>query len=70
MRKIRISSGKSRGLNLVSEKNENLRPTKDRIKEALFNILQFKIKEKNFLDLFGGTGQIGISPDLKRLTKS
>lgn len=60
MRKIRISSGKSRGLNLVSEKNENLRPTKDRIKEALFNILQFKIKEKNFLDLFGGTGQIGI----------
>lgn len=47
-------------MNLISEKNENLRPTKDRVKEALFNILQFKIKDKSFLDLFGGTGQIGI----------
>lgn len=47
-------------MNLISEKNENLRPTKDRVKEALFNILQFTIKGKSFLDLFGGTGQIGI----------
>lgn len=57
---IKISSGKSKGLILTSEKNENIRPTKDRIKEALFNILQFTIKGKSFLDLFGGTGQIGI----------
>lgn len=37
-----------------------MRPTKDRVKEALFNILQFEIRDKSFLDLFGGTGQIGI----------
>ena len=57
---IKVSTGKSKGLNLISENNPDLRPTKDRVKEALFNILQFKIKGKNFLDLFGGTGQIGI----------
>ena len=60
MKNIKISSGKSKGLNLISEKNDNLRPTKDRVKEALFNIIQFDINGKNFLDLFGGTGQIGI----------
>ena len=37
-----------------------MRPTKDRVKEALFNILQFEIRDKSFLDLFGGTGQIGV----------
>ncbi|MDO4200341.1 MAG: 16S rRNA (guanine(966)-N(2))-methyltransferase RsmD [Clostridia bacterium] len=60
MKFIKIASGKSKGLNLISEKNDNLRPTKDRVKEALFNIIQFDINGKNFLDLFGGTGQIGI----------
>ena len=60
MGKIRIASGKSKGMNLISEKNPDLRPTKDRVKEALFNIIQFEISGKNFLDLFGGTGQIGI----------
>lgn len=57
---IKIASGKSKGLNLISQKNDSLRPTKDRVKEALFNIIQFDIAGKNFLDLFGGTGQIGI----------
>lgn len=37
-----------------------MRPTKERIKQALFNILQFEIAGKTFLDLFGGTGQVGI----------
>ncbi len=60
MKIIKIASGKSKGLNLISRKNDNLRPTKDRVKEALFNIIQFEISGKNFLDLFGGTGQIGI----------
>ncbi len=60
MSKMKISSGKSRGMKLNFLKNDNLRPTKDRVKESLFNILQFEIKNKNFLDLFGGTGQIGI----------
>lgn len=71
MKNIKIASGKSKGLNLVSKKNDNLRPTKDRVKEALFNIIQFDISGKNFLDLFGGTGQIGIeafSRNAKKVT--
>lgn len=57
---IKVISGQARGLKLESAKNEDLRPTKDRVKESLFDILQFGIADKTFLDLFGGTGQIGI----------
>lgn len=60
MFKIKVISGQARGLKLESDKNEDLRPTKDRVKESLFDILQFDIAGKTFLDLFGGTGQIGI----------
>ncbi len=60
MFKINVVGGIIRGLKLESDKSENLRPTKDRIKESLFDILNFDIKNKIFLDLFGGTGQIGI----------
>ena len=58
--KIKVIAGNIRGLKLDSDKNEKLRPTKDRVKESLFNILNFDILGKSFLDLFGGTGQIGI----------
>jgi len=58
--KIKVVGGCIRGLVLESGKNESLRPTKDRIKESLFDILNFNIQDKVFLDLFGGTGQIGI----------
>ncbi len=71
MKGIKIASGKSKGLNLISKKSDKLRPTKDRVKEALFNIIQFDIKDKNFLDVFGGTGQIGIeafSRDARKVT--
>lgn len=57
---IKVIAGNIRGLKLDSDKNEKLRPTKDRVKESLFNILNFNILRKSFLDLFGGTGQIGI----------
>ena len=60
MFKIKVVGGCIKGLVLESSKNENLRPTKDRIKESLFDILNFDIQDKVFLDLFGGTGQIGI----------
>ena len=60
MSKIQVISGKFKGLQLESSKNENLRPTKDRVKESVFDILQFEIINKNFFDAFGGTGQIGI----------
>ncbi len=57
---MHINAGNVRGLKLKSLKNEDLRPTKDRIKKSLFDILRFKLSGKVFLDLFGGTGQIGI----------
>lgn len=60
MFKIKVVAGAIRGLKLESSKNENLRPTKDRVKESLFDIINFDILNKTFLDLFGGTGQIGI----------
>lgn len=60
MSKIQVISGKFKGLKLDSSKNEGLRPTKDRVKESIFDILQFEIVNKTFFDAFGGTGQIGI----------
>lgn len=57
---MQVISGNIRGLKLESAKNPDLRPTKGRIKKSLFDILRFKIQGKAFLDLFGGTGQIGI----------
>lgn len=57
---MQVISGSLRGLKLDSIKNPDVRPTKDRIKKSLFDILRFRIKDKIFLELFGGTGQIGI----------
>ena len=57
---MQVISGIIKGLKLESDKNPDLRPTKDRIKKSLFDVLRFKIKGKTFLDLFGGTGQVGI----------
>lgn len=57
---VRIVSGIARGFRLESIVQNNIRPTSDKVKESIFNIIQFKIKDKSFLDLFGGTGQIGI----------
>lgn len=57
---MRVISGKARGKKLVSLEGLNTRPTLDRVKEALFNIIQFDIQDKNVLDLFAGSGAIGI----------
>lgn len=57
---MRVISGSARGKKLVSLEGMNTRPTLDRVKEALFNILQFDIQNKNILDLFAGSGAIGI----------
>lgn len=57
---MRVISGKARGKKLVSLEGMNTRPTLDRVKEALFNIIQFDIVDKNILDLFAGSGAIGI----------
>lgn len=57
---MRVISGKARGVLLKTPDGLRTRPTADRVKEALFSIIQFEIPGANVLDLFGGTGQLGI----------
>ena len=57
---MRIISGKHGGRVLKSFKGDSVRPTSDRAKEALFNIFKDKIYGSRFLDLFCGSGSVGI----------
>ncbi len=57
---MRVISGKIRGKRLKEPADYEIRPTTDKVKEALFNIIQFDIEGRNVLDLFAGTGQLGI----------
>ena len=57
---MRVIAGKARRLNLKTIPGLETRPTTDRIKETLFNILQPELLECRFLDLFAGSGGIGI----------
>ncbi len=57
---MRVISGKARGVQLKTPDGMATRPTIDRVKEALFSIIQFDIPTAKVLDLFGGTGQLGI----------
>lgn len=57
---MRVISGVARGKKLNSQDGIETRPTLDRVKEAIFNILQFNIKDKKILDLFSGSGALAI----------
>ena len=57
---MRIITGSARGKKLTTLEGEQVRPTSDRVKEALFNIIQFDLEGRNVLDLFAGSGQIGL----------
>ncbi len=57
---MRIISGEYKGKKLKPPKNKFIRPTSDRVKEAVFNILGSKVLDSLFLDLFAGTGSMGI----------
>jgi 16S rRNA (guanine966-N2)-methyltransferase len=57
---MRIISGKLKGRRLVSFKAEHIRPTTDRVKEVLFNILQGDLPGARVCDLFSGTGNLAI----------
>lgn len=57
---MRVIAGKARRLPLKTLPGSDTRPTTDRIKETLFNILQPEIPDCSFLDLFSGSGAIGI----------
>ncbi len=57
---MRVISGSAKGRNLQAVPGDTTRPITDRVKEALFNILGTDVANARFLDLFGGTGGVGI----------
>ena len=66
---MRVITGSARGVQLKTPEGTKTRPTTDRVKEALFSIIQFDVPCARVLDLFGGTGQLGIEA-LSRGAKS
>ena len=57
---MRVISGSARGRKLLAPPGDSTRPTSDRAKEALFNIINIQIRGKAVLDLFSGSGALGI----------
>ncbi len=57
---MRVITGTARGRKLKSLEGLETRPTADRVKEGIFNIIQFDLEGRRVLDLFAGTGQMGI----------
>ena len=57
---MRVISGRARGVALKTPEGMATRPTADRVKEAMFSIIQFDVPTAKVLDLFGGSGQLGI----------
>lgn len=57
---MRVIGGSAKGVYLKAPRGRLVRPTSDRVKEALFNILQFEIAGSKVLDLYAGTGSLGI----------
>ena len=66
---MRITGGEFGGRNLKVPKSDAIRPTQDRVREALFNIIQFEVAGCEFLDLFAGSGAVGLEA-LSRGAKS
>ncbi len=57
---MRIVSGKARGLKIKTIESDSTRPTKDMVREALFSIIAQEVPDSIFLDLFAGSGAVGI----------
>ena len=66
---MRVITGSARGKRLVTPNGRDVRPTPERVKEGLFSALQFDIEGRRVLDLFAGSGQLGIEA-LSRGAKS
>lgn len=67
---MRIIAGKAGGLKLKSLKGRDVRPTLDRVKESMFNIIAFYLPETEVLDLFSGFGNLGIEALSRRAKKA
>ena len=57
---MRIISGKGKGTKLITKKGNTTRPTADRVKEAIFSIISEKIVDSEVLDLYAGSGALGL----------
>jgi 16S rRNA (guanine(966)-N(2))-methyltransferase RsmD len=57
---MRIITGKAKGIKLKTLEGDNTRPTAERVKEAVFSMLQFDIEGRSVLDLFAGSGQMAL----------
>ena len=57
---MRVITGTARGKKLITAEGVDVRPTPERVKEAMFSAIQFDIEGRTILDLFAGSGQMGI----------
>ena len=57
---MRVIAGSAKGRKLVTREGQDTRPTTDKLKESVFAVMQFEVPETRFLDLFAGSGGIGI----------
>ena len=57
---MRITGGEFCGRNLLVPKSDEIRPTQDRVRQALFNIIQGEVPDCDFVDLFSGSGAVGL----------
>lgn len=57
---MRVITGIARGKRLLSPEGYDIRPTSDKVKESVFSAIQFDIEDAKVLDLFAGSGQLGI----------
>lgn len=58
--RMRVITGIARGRRLVTPEGDDVRPTTDKVKEAIFSAVQFRLEDAYVLDLFAGSGQMGI----------
>ena len=57
---MRVITGSARGMKLKTLDGLDVRPTTDQVKESVFSIIQFEVEGARVLDLFAGSGQLGI----------
>jgi len=57
---MKVIGGSLKGRNLLFLKNKNVRPTRDMVREAIFDVLRGRVENEKVLDLFAGTGAVGI----------